>query len=56
VAEAEASVDQISQLVGHSGSSVTELVYRHQLRPVIQTRATVMDQLFGADLNDAERV
>jgi hypothetical protein len=26
---------------------VTELVYRHQLRPVIQTGATVMDRLFG---------
>jgi hypothetical protein len=25
---------------------VTELVYRHQLRPVLQTGATVMDQLF----------
>ena len=31
----------------HSGTSVTELVYRHQLRPVIQTGATVMDRLFS---------
>jgi hypothetical protein len=30
-------VEEISQLVGHSGTSVTWLVYRHQLRPVIQT-------------------
>ena len=42
-------VEQISQLVGHRGTTVTELVYRHQLRPVLQTGATVMDQLFGAD-------
>jgi integrase len=27
----------IAELVGHSGTTVTELVYRHQLRPVIQT-------------------
>lgn len=42
-------VEQISQLVGHRGTTVTELVYRHQLRPVLQTGTTVMDQLFGAD-------
>ena len=27
--------------------TVTELVYRHQLRPVIQTGAIVMDELFA---------
>src|SRR4051812_23005119 len=37
-----------ARLVGHSGTTVTELVYRHQLRPVIQTGATVMDRLFGS--------
>lgn len=42
-------VEEISRLVGHSGTSVTELVYRHQLRPVIQTGATVMDRLFGLE-------
>ncbi len=35
--------------VGHSGTSVTELVYRHQIRPVIQTGATAMDRLFNRD-------
>ena len=30
-------------LVGHSGTTVTELVYRHQIRPVIQTGALVID-------------
>ena len=42
------SLDDISRLVGHSGTSVTELVYRHQIRPVIQTGAVAMDALFGA--------
>ena len=41
-------LEEISRLVGHAGTTVTELVYRHQLKPVIQTGATVMDQLFGA--------
>ena len=45
--DAGVPVGMISQLVGHSGTTVTELVYRHQIRPVIQTGATVMDQLFG---------
>ena len=35
-------VEGISPLVGHSGTTVTELVYRHQLNPVIQTGATVI--------------
>jgi hypothetical protein len=26
---------------------VTELIYRHQIRPVIQSGATIMDRLFG---------
>jgi len=48
LSDAGVPVEQISQLVGHRGSTVTELVYRHQLRPVLQTGATVMDALFGA--------
>lgn len=39
-------LEDISRLVGHSGTSVTELVYRHQMRPVIQTGAMAMDTLF----------
>jgi integrase len=46
LSDAGIPVEQIAQLVGHSGTTVTELVYRHQLRPVIQTGATVMDSLF----------
>ena len=39
-------VDVISRLVGHRSSSVTETVYRKQLRPVIEGSADVMDRLF----------
>ena len=41
-------LEKISRLVGHSGTSVTELAYRHQIRPVIQTGPTAMDALFSA--------
>ncbi len=47
LSDAGIPVEQISQLVGHRGTTVTELVYRHQLRPVLQTGATVMDLLFN---------
>jgi integrase len=47
LSDAGVPLADIAQLVGHSGTTVTELVYRHQIRPVIQTGATVMDRLFG---------
>ncbi|MEV0971597.1 replication initiator [Microtetraspora glauca] len=34
------------RLVGHSSTAVTELVYRKQIRPVLQGGAVVMDQIF----------
>jgi integrase len=44
-------LDEIALLVGHTGgSTVTERIYRKQLRPVIQTGATAMDALFGDEL------
>ena len=48
LSDAGVPLEEISRLVGHSGTTVTELIYRHQLRPVIQTGATVMDRLFEA--------
>jgi integrase len=41
-------VETIPMLVGHSGTTVTELVYRHQIRPVIETGALVMDGVYKA--------
>lgn len=38
-----------SWTVGHSGTAVTEEVYRKQIRPVIQTGAVAMDGIFKAD-------
>ncbi|MFI8871353.1 MULTISPECIES: site-specific integrase [unclassified Streptomyces] len=42
-------LEEISRLVGHSGTAVTEEVYRKQIRPVIQTGAVVMDVIFKGD-------
>jgi integrase len=47
------SIEEISRLVDHQGTQVTELVYRHQLKPVIQTGATVMDTLFELPESEA---
>jgi uncharacterized membrane protein YbjE (DUF340 family) len=32
--------------VGHSGTAVTETVYRHQIQPVMMQGATAMDTIF----------
>lgn len=40
------SLEKIAQLVGHSGTAVTEAVYRMQIRPVLQQGAVVMDEIF----------
>ena len=40
-------VEEIARLAGHATSRTTELVYRHQLRPVMEKGAGTMDQLFG---------
>ncbi len=40
------SLEQIARLLGHSGTFVTERVYRHQLRPVLEEGAGAMDAIF----------
>jgi hypothetical protein len=42
-------IEKISRLVGHHGTTVTEKVYRHQLRPVIQHGAEAMDSIFASE-------
>jgi hypothetical protein len=46
LSESGVSLEQISRLVGHSGTAVTEAVYRKQLKPVLDEGATAMDDLF----------
>ncbi|MFE2479814.1 tyrosine-type recombinase/integrase [Streptomyces sp. NPDC059389] len=49
LSDQEVPLEEISRLVGHSGTAVTEAVYRKQIRPVIQTGATVTDGIFKED-------
>jgi integrase len=46
MSESGMPVEEIARLVGHSSATVTETVYRHELRPVIRTGADAMDRLF----------
>jgi integrase len=41
------SIEEIADLCGHSGTTITESVYRHQLRPVLLNGAVAMDRIFG---------
>ncbi len=41
-------LEEISRLVGHRSTTVTETVYRKQLRPVLQGGAVAMDSIFGS--------
>ena len=43
-------LQEISDTVGHKSTHVTETVYRHVIVPAIRGGATVMDNVFGADV------
>jgi integrase len=40
--------EQISRLMGHNGTTETELVYRHQLIPIVEHGAEAMDRIFDS--------
>ncbi len=42
-------IEHISRLVGHSGTAVTETVYRRQIRPVMEEGASEMDRIFPSN-------
>ncbi len=39
-------LEEIARLIGHSVTTTTETVYRHELRPIISTGAEIMDTIF----------
>jgi integrase len=51
LSDAGLPIEQISHLVGHSGTATTETVYRKQIRPVIVHGADVMDRIFPSGTN-----
>lgn len=40
------AIEEISRLMGHNGARVTELVCRRELRPMLESGASVMDRVF----------
>jgi integrase len=53
MSDAGVPIEKIARLVGHSGTSTTETVYRKQIRPVVIGGAEVMDSLFPRRDTDA---
>jgi site-specific recombinase XerD len=53
LSDAGVPVEKIARLVGHIGTTTTETVYRHQIRPVVTGGAEIMDQLFPRQDGDA---
>ncbi len=48
-------IEKIARLIGHTGTTTTETVYRKQIRRVVTGGAEVMDQLFPKrDTPDAQ--
>lgn len=43
----DVAIEEISRLLGHSTTSVTESVYRQELRPALTAGAESMDRIFG---------
>jgi hypothetical protein len=48
LSDAGVPVEDIARLVGHRSTTVTETVYRKQLRPILTEGSQVMDTLFLA--------
>ncbi|HEY1914293.1 MAG TPA: site-specific integrase [Streptosporangiaceae bacterium] len=46
MSQAGMATEEIARLVGHSNSRTTEIVYRHELRPVIRSGAEIMNKVF----------
>ena len=48
MSDAGVPVEHIARLVGHSGTTTTETVYRKQIRPVLIEGADATDRIFPA--------
>jgi integrase len=40
-------LEDIARLCGHSGTAVTETIYRHQIKPIIDQDTVAMDRIFS---------
>jgi integrase len=48
LSDARVPIESISRLVGHRSTTVTETIYRKQLRPVIEDGAEIMARILPA--------
>jgi integrase len=48
MSDAGVPLEHISRLVGHSGTTTTETIYRKQIRPVLIEGTDAMDRIFPA--------
>ena len=55
MSDAGVPVEHIARLVGHSGTTTTEAVYRKQIRPVLIEGADAMDRIFPAVIDEIRR-
>jgi integrase len=53
LSDAGVPIEQISRLVGHSGTMTTETIYRKQIRPVLVRGADAVDLIFPTENHDA---
>jgi integrase len=53
LSDAGVPIEHISLLVGHSGTTTTETIYRKQIRPVIVQGADAMDRIFATESREA---
>jgi integrase len=53
LSDAGVPIEHISLLVGHSGTTTTETIYRKQIRPVNVQGADDVDRIFALDSRDA---
>jgi integrase len=47
LSDSDVPLEDIARLAGHSGTAVTEAVYRKQIRPVLLGGAEAMDRIFA---------
>ncbi|RSM58937.1 site-specific integrase [Amycolatopsis sp. WAC 01376] len=52
LSDAKVPIEDIARLCGHSGTAVTERVYRHQIRPVMVEAATAMDDIVSRRIRE----
>ena len=48
----DARLEDITDLVGHSSTSVTETVYRHEIRPAVTDNATAVNRILKANATE----